>query len=126
LRLFAVACLRRLWPLVGGPLHKVGEELERYADGLAAQCEVRAARDAAHDPAGRSPTLTFMEAAATGYDAAHLAIRTADNASVAAADAATGLPDDPEGSPLLGRVRAAERVGQCRLLRCIFRNPDRP
>jgi hypothetical protein len=62
--LFAVACLRRLWPLLADDRSRAAvEALERSADGLASRVEWTAARRAAH-AAGRRAAAAWEAARA--------------------------------------------------------------
>jgi hypothetical protein len=108
LRLFACACIRRIWPLLpDGRCRRAVEVIERCADGLAGRAELQAALADAES----------VEAASTG--AARTAVRavvtawsTAEHARSAAAQAS----HDPAG----------ERRRQADLLRDLVGNPFRP
>jgi hypothetical protein len=111
LRLFAVACCRRIWHLLTdeGCLEAV-EVADRYADGLAGDEELESA---------------WMAAA---YTADHAAEEEAPAAACVVAD------DDPRlaacgASALAARASSTdwtdEQAVQCRLLRCLFANPFR-
>jgi hypothetical protein len=53
LRLFAVACCRRLWPLLNEEVcRETVRAAERYADGLASEAELRCWRAAAEETCG--------------------------------------------------------------------------
>jgi hypothetical protein len=127
-RLFAVACCRRVWPLLHGPqCHNALETAERYADGLVPKRELSTAESDAHEAyplcrdAGDEPNATAADAvyAATcadvGWDIAEAA---SSGATAAVASAA------PRGRAK--DVKAAEGAAQLALLRETFGNPFRP
>jgi hypothetical protein len=124
LRLFAVACCRRVWPLIR-PWYRAGvETAERYADGLASDQELEDAPDGfwpTHD-AGEG----FQVEAAAGYSADRDAFTAAAEASGYAAWASvdpgrTWLPPWQEmGLPMARARRDEQKKHQADTLRDIF------
>jgi hypothetical protein len=124
LRLFAVACCRRIWTLVDKDCRHLGVRTEDYADGQVSQEELLAARDEAHD-SDWTAGLAFEEAAAL-EDIEAAAGDAAGNAAHAAADAATDYLPFREQSPAWAAARQAEFAAQAALLQEVFGNPFRP
>ncbi len=108
-RLFAVACCRNLWHLLGEPLRKVAEVGERYADRHASEGEANEAAGLAIDQGGETNQLAMA-----AWDTVALCSE----------------PDDPFniGSDSANEANAVQdgRLAQCHLLRCIFGNPFHP
>jgi hypothetical protein len=102
LRLFAVACSRRVWSLIDAPGRAAIEVAERFADGLVGPYEMRAARLACRGAGGQ----------AAWYAAATRAEIAARNA---ARSAQSGAAED-----LMHDSEAAELAAQAELLRDIF------
>jgi hypothetical protein len=102
LRLFAVACSRRVWSLID-PLGQAAVDVaENYADGLAGPDEMRAARLACQGAGDR----------ASWYAAA-------TNPKIAARNAARSAQAGVASNPLLG-TEAGELLSQAALIRDIF------
>jgi hypothetical protein len=147
MRLFAVACCRRVWDLLGEPSRHALEVLERHLDGAAADEELWSAiRDAEQDWFGQwefYPPTDAARAALTFRNTIPLvaALRTAEEVAEgvrceAAASIGPALgwwppPQMPDPAILQMRVAVgdrtltAERAAQCQLLRDIFHGPCR-
>jgi len=105
LRLFAVACSRRMWDWID-PLGQAAVDVAaRFADGLASPEEMRAAR---------------LACQAAGGQAAWYA--AASNPAVAARNAARSAQAGAASNFLLGS-ETDELLAQANLLRAIFGNP---
>jgi hypothetical protein len=154
LRLFAVACCRRIGFLLSDKRCRKAatavEVAESFADGLTPEADLAAAREAAQSVfTAHSGTLWLAlggEAAAMATAADIRAKRTedlcfsqgggfgeaADAAATAVAScAAASRPGWATSSPaerasILAAGRQAEHVAQCGLLREVFGNPVRP
>ncbi len=106
LRLFAVACCRRVWHLLREKNHqKAVEVAERYADGIATPLQLRQAE---HHAAFR--VRRVGDARKRRTSAAEAAARAASPSPVTAARFAADASETPE----------FEWQGQCELLRDLF------
>ncbi len=107
LRLFAAACLRRVWQLLpGDEVRRAVELLERYADGLTPLKDLRQAARGTELPELHNANDAKSTADSACWTAVQLVIRHA---------------------PLLeGGVYAREQAGQRALVRELFGNPFRP
>jgi hypothetical protein len=90
LRLFAVACSRRIWPLIDGLGRTAVELAENFADGLAGPEELRAARLACQGAGGHA---AWYAAATNSAIAARNAARSAQ-AGIANNALHGSLPDE--------------------------------
>jgi hypothetical protein len=102
LRLFAVACSRRLWDWIDTPGRAAVEVAERFADGFAGPEELRAARLACQGAGGQAAWY----AAAT-------------NPAIAARNAARSAQAEAANHPLVGS-EGDELLAQAQLVRDIF------
>jgi hypothetical protein len=128
LRLFAVACCRRIWHFFADEVCKQTVEVgERFADGLASRNDRKAARAVAQAyayaevSAGREQHRDWASAALATVET------PARSAALSAFLSAARTPANScERDPLLFQEkRNLEQVEQCRLLRDVF-NPFRP
>jgi hypothetical protein len=133
LRLFAVACCRRIWPLLADERSRQGVEAsELHVEGALDYLSLHTAAQKAWDAARETRAPPFA-----GYRAQELARGlVASHASTAAAAAAWchDLTDVRKASELSALARQgvdwsggrnAEFVAQCDLIRCVFGNPFR-
>ena len=104
LRLFAVACSRRMWDWIDTPGRTAVDVAESFADGLAGPEELRAARLACQGAGGRAAWY----AAAT-------------NPAIAARNAARSAQAEAANNPLVGS-EVDELLAQAKLIREIFGN----
>jgi hypothetical protein len=110
LRLFAIACCRRVWHrLRDQDCERAVEVLERWVDGQATVEEVTEAHRLARKEWGLPARTAVSEACVVELNVA-CAIQAASHAAWAAA----------------GRSRAEECKAQAALLRCVTGNPLRP
>jgi len=132
LRLFAVACVRRVWFLLPDATREAVEISERYADGRISEEELRRAVAAADEVAqtafpGHSAPDARAYATSAAVDACSVWPQTASKvqaaiscaASAAACAAAESVPDDRYDA-VYEATRQAELVVQCELLREII------
>jgi hypothetical protein len=143
LRLFAVACCRRIWHLVpDNPSRQAVEVAERFADGFATEEQrqaalrgAEAARMAVNAPGSFRVYLAATLAAvayttvAVPWDLEVIGLNASREASTAAAYC--GLPDadDADDTAAYEATRVAwanEQATQAKMLRDIFGNPFRP
>jgi len=107
LRLFAVACSRRMWDWIDVLGRAAVEAAEDFADGLAGPDELRAARLACQGTGGQSAWYA-----------------AASNSAIAARNAARSAQAGVANNAPLGS-ETAELLAQARLLRDIFGDPFR-
>jgi hypothetical protein len=130
LRLFACACSRQVWDLLTDEHSRAAVEVaERFADGLATEEELAAAKAESWGvPAALGHSLESFRPlldGTTNWPAvmeALTASRAAWKFASQAAPAASGVWCDPFGNPF----RAASGARQAVLLRDLFGNPFRP
>jgi hypothetical protein len=124
LRLFAVACCRRIWRSLNEHGRRAVEAAEGFADGLVGADELREAGIAAHqvvddfyDTANVSGQGVVLTGGLAAAEAAYIACTT--SSMPAALGRASQFAVLALGDP-------AEGVVQCRFLRDIFADPLRP
>jgi hypothetical protein len=135
LRLFACACCRRIWDLIGNPDSRYAVEVsERYADGRASEVDLRGAlaqavrrsgeaSSAAYFAANRNPAESVSTACGAALEAAALA--ATQEARATASEAADRRAAWNDFAAALERARAAEARAQADLLREVAGNPFR-
>src|SRR3954447_8013737 len=94
LRLFSVACCRRIWPLLKGRGHEAVETAERLGDGLGTEKELRSMARAVVGGFALAGSAALMARRNQAVIAAH---RSSESAAVA-----LGNHSEPKGST--GRV----------------------
>lgn len=138
LRLFGVACCRRIWALLSDERNRKAVKVtEQYIDGLVLEQELVRAAEAAQasgnvrigfvDSVGRTQKYWMSYTIIYAATAASLTALAHPNASAAAANAVAthrALNAPGRGSAELVRTASAEeRAAQCLLLRDIIGNP---
>jgi hypothetical protein len=119
LRLFACACCRRIWHLLGKKTRGAAELAERFADRQATAKELAACEASVK---GSQYYAGAVQAACwSTARIVYCARVTAERARLAAARAA-----EPRQGRSLDPGCRAEGVHQAALLRCLFGNPFRP
>jgi hypothetical protein len=136
LRLWAVACCRRIERLLTDPRSRAGlTALERYVDGELPRKQLRSAIDAAakvtwdYEHRGTSAEYHAATAAYNAMDDIQDDFRdSCDSAEEAAAAVAATVPDDgsKECTARYQQLHDAEVAAQAELVREVFGNPFRP
>jgi hypothetical protein len=145
LRLFAVACCRRLWPWIGdgSRARAAVETAERFADGACSAEELRAAEAGVSreviewenwvpyesaDKGSLEATHAALAATDVGWHAAGTAAMRAQQATWEGGAVFETDKKDRRVYPLSygDTARASERVAQASPLRFLFGNPFRP
>lgn len=141
-RLFACACVRRIWQLLDDERPRQAVLVaEQFADGMASREELKKAHSCARVFALRQERQTLWVSCFAAH-AAHKAAFTSrkceskyedyactaaiSSAVLAAASAAKGGLRGDEGNERYHKAEVAERAAQSELLRDIFGNPFRP
>jgi hypothetical protein len=134
LRLFCVACVRRVWHLLPDPCRRAVDVADQFARGSASQAQLHAAFDAAAPvinalwSGGRSPDARAYATQAAG-DAAAPSPRTpatvlsATTAAASAAASATAEADAANYDAAFDAARTAELAAQATLLRELIPHP---
>jgi hypothetical protein len=132
LRLFAVACCRRVWQLVDDePSRTAVDVAERLADGQATNAERRTAAVAGYPRKGPATIGWQAVACVVSLPAKHAADRTSHNSASALGRASTTIPYKPTSSDntayfaAVAEGEAKERKAQTPLLRDIIGTPFR-
>ena len=133
-RLWACACVRQVWHLLGDKRSVAAVEIaERYADGLAAVTSLTAARAAAREAAWNAARNAALDSAwAAAWTVAGIAVWAAawnaalDSARATAWDVAQAAAGDGAGEAAWNAAWDVARKRQCILLREIIGNPWRP
>jgi hypothetical protein len=119
LRLFAVACCRRIWSLLADKRSRMAVEVgEKVADGMATDEEEFAAYEAACNAKDDAWCGAYENVDFPAVAASYVVCSDPSPALVAGLTASAG--DDPRGRA------PGETAFQCRLLRDINSNPFRP
>jgi hypothetical protein len=130
LRLFACACVRRVWPSVRDRRCRIALQVaERFVDGQATGEELQVAYHAAVEATRRfGGALHPAEFAARDAAGIHpyAAARDAARGAIHAVHAGTWTPRDPGDYDALIADLVAARQDQCSILRDLVGNPFRP
>lgn len=136
LRLFAIACARRVWRLLPPSSWVAVEVHERFIDGRATTTEVEsimavAAREAeTHYSGGRSPDArAYAESAAQGVSCTRpvttaMVLSVASCAALAAACATADPCNDADYDRVFDAARLEELSAQAAVLRALIRLPE--
>ena len=127
LRLFAVACCRRIWHLLTDERSRclVGK-VEQYADGLITSGDFSNAWDNHQEALSTYDFKSPWYAAMASFSDFELTAREASHAA-SCERWWDGIPEDDSIIPVIDSAgRHVETEAQCQLLRDIFGNPFRP
>lgn len=135
LRRFAVACVRRIWPLLPYACREALDASERFADGRIPVSELAAAvavadREAQAAFPGHSAPDACGYAASAAVDASSVWPRTASNilaatsCAASAAACAAAEADESRYDEVFELVRRAELAAQADILRALVRFPE--
>lgn len=135
LRLFCVACVRRVWHLLPDPCRQAVDVAELFARGAASQVQLQAAFDTAAPvidalwAGGRSPDARAYATQAAGDATAPsprtlaTVLSTTSAAASAVACAAAAESDASHYDATFDAARLAELAAQAALLRQLIPNP---
>ena len=124
LRLFAVACCRRVWPLlIDERSRKAVDIIERYLEGRAEEADLRGSCDAAIHAADDLNASSAALAVVAASSAAEYALSAQAHAAFAAA-VAVALSKEPNLAQ--GVADPLEQMHQCGLVRDVVGNPFGP
>ena len=126
LRLFAVACCRRVWERLDPLERKAVEVAERYADGLSSREELDAAGEAASSGTAEMVGLDKEHNPAVWVTSWSAQKAATDSSAYAAGWAVRGIVGHRTTKSAWEVAFAGERERQCDFLRDIVGNPFRP
>jgi hypothetical protein len=132
LRLFSVACCRRIWHLIDNDTSRAAVLVaERFADGKATAAELEAAHVAApavwlQDPLDDARMACFHASTkeVCGTHAAGTSVWAVGFLKLG--EARRGGDPVPDGQAFCRPIEAEEQAAQCRFLRDILGNPFQP
>jgi hypothetical protein len=134
LRIFAVGCLRRIWPLLSDACRAAVEASEQFAMGVIAESVLaaavtRAEKETVSTFPGHAAPNAREYAASAAVDAASVWPRTVANVLAATSCAATAAgcraaeADESHYDEVFETVRQTELANQAALLRVLIRFP---
>jgi len=120
LRLFACACVRRIWHLMTDVSARQAVEIaEEYADGLLAYAELKRAWNDTSKALRKAKDMTWRDQ--RGHHAALEVVHPGISSCLGAADSAAWVCGDS-----YSESRRSERAAQASLLRDLFNHPSHP